>query len=379
MAFPVVTGTATLPIGVAQLPNYTSDAGALSAPISTEIVKKSFASTVAYLLPQGDSTLFTLTDRMMTEEAAQIEHGFFSKIMVFPSFTVSAAATSGATSLTAYDGSNIIPNGLYMIVGTTTGGSGALSPQVLYSSEVVLVTAVSGNTLTVTRGVGTTAAAIPLDSTLVHIGNAFADASTRPNSFLTKEIRVVNYTQIFRNAWVLSGTMAAIQNVIGDQNPAKGKYECSQYHAMDIEKSIIHGKRSLNMGVAGTSNAFRTMGGIIAQITDSQGSQLFLPGATQASNITTANSKVSGTATAGALSLTDLEAFLDLTTNMSYNPQGAGERFLFVGRVAHVVINQLLRANTQYQLQNGVTQWGLRFTTILFTRSEEHTSELQSH
>lgn len=370
MPVPVVTGPTTLPYGVAGFPNFTTDAGALVPPIQTEIVKKSFPMSVAYLLPKGDTTLFALTSQNKEETALQIEHGFFSKVMVFPSFTISASALVGATSLTAYDASQIIPQGLYKLVGTSAGGSAALSPQVTYASEIILVTAVAGNTLTVTRGVGSTAAPLAIDSTFVHIGNAFPDASLRPNSFLTKEIRLVNYTQIFRNTWAISGTVQAIQNAIGEANDAKSRAECAKYHAMDIEKSAFFSQRSLSNGVQGTSNAFRTMHGVIGQISDAQAANLYLPGTTSAANIVTTNSSVSGTPTAGALSIVDLENWVDACANMSYSPESGTSRVVFCGKNAHKVINRLCRFNTQYQVLNGTTQWGLRFSQITFTRVE---------
>lgn len=369
MPAPVVTGPTTVPYGIAGFPNFNTDAGALAPAINTEIVKKSFPQMVAYLLPKGDTTLFALSSRMKEETAVQIEHGFFAKTMVFPSFTINAAALIGATALVAYDASQVIPNGLYKLVGTTTGGAGALTPQVTYASETVLVTAVSGNNITVTRGIGSTAAALLIDSTFVHVGNAFPNASLRPNSFLTKEIRVVNYTQIFRNAWAISGTVAAIQNAVGEANDVKSRKECAQYHAMDIEKSAIFGTRSISNG-SGSTNAFYTMAGVIAQISDGQSSNLFLPGESASANISTANSPVNSVPTAGALSIVDFENWVDNTANMSYSPESGMERLLFVGKAAHKVLNRLFRFNVQYQVMNGTTEWGLRFSRVKLTRCD---------
>jgi hypothetical protein len=364
----VVSGPATIPYGIAGFPNFNTDVGALAPPINTELVKKSFAMTVQYLLPKGDATLFGLTERHKKETALQIEHGFFAKVMVFPQFTLSAAALIGATSITTYSGAEVIPGGLYRLIGTNTGGGATTTPAVLYETEVILVTAVSGNTLTIQRGIGSTAAAIPIDSTFVHIGNAQADAATRPNSFLTKEVRVVNYTQIFRNTWMLSGTVGAIQNLIGNDNVSKGRAECAQYHAMDIEKSCLFGKRSLVNGAIGTQNAFRTLNGIVSQVTDAQSANLFISGSTQAANIVVANSLVNAVATPGAVSMEDFENWADALANMSYDPSSGVDRTLFVGSVAHKVINRLCRFNSQYQIENGAMNWGLRFTKITLTR-----------
>ena len=363
----VVTGGSTSPFGVSNFPNNQTDSGTSVPLINTEIVKKSFPAMINYLLPKGDATLFGLTAKMQEETALQIEHGFFAKIMIFPSFTVTTLVNDATTgSLVVLDSSQLVPNGLYKVVGTTSAGT--LTPQTTYASEVVLVVSITDAThVVVTRNVGTTGTytSIPVNSTFVHIGNAFADASTRPNSFLTKEIRVVNYTQIFRNAWMISGTVSAIQNLLGDTNLAKSKRECSQYHAMDIEKSLIFGIK----GLTGTGS-MRTMNGIVSQITDGQAANLFLPGSTQAGNIVSANSAKSGTATPGDLSLDDFENWVDVTVNMSYDPASGMERVMFVGKQAHNVINRLMRLNTTYYVQQGQTEWGLRFTRVKTTRAE---------
>ena len=370
MAGLVVTGTQQLPLDISGLPNFNTDTGAVSPLINTEIVKKSFPSMVNYLLPKGDASLFGLTAKMQEDTALQIEHGFFAKIMIFPSFIISVAdATTTNQTWTVVDSSQVIPNGLYKQVGTTPGGTGALTANTTYASEVALVTGVTDAThVVVTRGIGSSATTQAQYSTFVHVGNAFPDASLRPNSFLTKEIRVVNYTQIFRNAWAVSGTVAAIQNLIGDTNPAKSKRECAQYHAMDMEKSMFFGLRSNTAGVQGTSNALRTMNGIIAQISDGQAANLFLPGQTFSSNIVVANSKVSGTSTAGVLSIDDLENWIDALVNMSYSPESGMERIVFVGKTAHKVLNRLARLNSTYFIERGTTEWGLRFERIKLTR-----------
>ena len=348
--------------------------------INSDLVKKSFATMVQYLLPKGDATLFGLSARLKEETATQIEHGFYSKVLVFPLFQLatSGSITASTTTFPTPAGSGMsalaIPNGLYKYVGTYNTTTDTFSAvDTTMAGEIIQVSSVSGDNITVIRGIGgSTKQSFTLSATsapvYVHIGNAFADASTRPNSVLTKEIRVVNYTQIFRNAWAVSGTVAAIQNLIGDTNVAKSRNECAQYHAKEIESALIFGKGAVDN--TGTYQ-FRTLNGVIEQIKDSQATNLFLPGQTAASNISTANSSISGTgATAGALSLGDLENWANGLFDMSYDPGSALERVLFVGRTAHVVINRLARANATYYIENGKTEWGLRFSRFHLTRGD---------
>ena len=366
----------------------------ISPLINTEIVKKSFPTMVQYLLPKGDSTLFGLTAKLKEETAVQIEHGFFSKVMVFPTFQITAAVAGSAvpyssSTFTVSNAAQALVNGLYRWVGTVNTGTGNTLSAVdtAMTGEIVLVTSSTGNggtSITVTRGIGYTGATLPSSGIangglFVHIGNAFADASTRPNSFLTQEIRVINYTQIFRNAWSISGTVAAIQNLIGDTNIGKSRKECSQYHAMDIEKSFLFGQRSNVVGVLGTNYASRTMNGVIAQITDAgasspQAAGLFLPGAGSGSqNIQTAssiNANVStSVGTAGCLNMNDFENWANNIFDMAYDPQSGMERILFVGRASHTVLNRLFRANVTYFVERA-TEWGLRYTSAKLTRGD---------
>lgn len=356
-----------------------------TAAINSDLVKKSFALSVQYLLPRGDATLFGLSARFKEETAVQIEHGFYTKVLVFPSFQLTATVNFAATSWTVASSSQAIPGGLYKFVGYwDTTANTLVTPDTAMTGEVITVTGVTNaTTITVNRDIGGGGAGTITSSgaytyaagsaaLFVYIGNAFADASNRPNSVLTQEIRVTNYTQIFRNAWAVSGTVAAIQNLVGDTNISKSKNECAQYHAKDIEASMIFGVGNSAANLVGNSNAYngRTMHGIISQIKLAAGANLFLPGQTSASNITFANSKISATPTAGALSMNDFETWINNCFDMAYDPMSAMERVLFVGRTSHIVLNRLAALNANYFIENGTTEWGLRFSRIHLTRGD---------
>jgi len=362
--------------------------------INSDMVKKSFATMVQYLLPRGDATLLGLSARVKEETAVQIEHGFYAKVLIFPALqlasTVAAANTTTFTVITG-NGAQAIPGGLYRYVGTWNPSTSTMgTPDTAMTGEVIQVTSVSTDTVTVTRDIGnvgagnlTASGVYTVSGTaaglFVYIGNAFADASTRPNSVLTKEVRVVNYTQIFRNAWAVSGTIAAIQNLVGDTNVAKSRGECAQYHAKDIEASMIFGVGNSSATLSGGASsgyAGRTMHGIINQIKLSQSANLFLPGNSSSNNVTYANSGVastpggSTTPTAGALSMNDFELWINNCFDMAYDPMSAMERVVFVGRTSHMILNRLGALNANYFIENGKTEWGLRFSRLHLTRGD---------
>ena len=45
--------------------------------------KKSFASMITRLMPNGTAPLFAITSMLPSETAVQTEHGFFTKTMLF--------------------------------------------------------------------------------------------------------------------------------------------------------------------------------------------------------------------------------------------------------------------------------------------------------
>jgi hypothetical protein len=130
----------------------------------------SFASAITRLMPNGTAPLFGLTSLLKDETASNIEHGYFSKTMIFPSATLSALVADGvATSFTVVAHTDINIGDMLMVAST---------------QETVLVTGFADAThITVVRGVGTVAAAaIATAVVLYSIGNAFEEGSTRPSA-----------------------------------------------------------------------------------------------------------------------------------------------------------------------------------------------------
>lgn len=300
---------------------------------TTDFVAKSFAGMITRLMPNGSAPLFGLTSMLTSETATQIEHGFFTKTMIFPEVTLNAAVADGvATTFTVLSSTNIVPG--MMLRSQATG-------------EIVIVNTVPNSTsLTVTRAVGTVAgAAIGNTTKLYQVGNAFEEGSTRPTALSIQAVRVTNYTQIFRNSWALTDTARAVQVIAGDTTEAESRSECAAFHAADIEKALFFGQK-----FSGTRNSqpFRTMDGILNQVT-----------VNAAGNVTTA---------AATTNYTQLEAALDVVFNVTTDPKVANERVLFVGGAAKRVLNNIGRLNGTYQLVDGATSYGLQFSSFKTSR-----------
>jgi hypothetical protein len=274
------------------------------------------------------------------ETAVQIEHGFFTKTMLFPQVTLSAAGQlTGDTTFTVVSTANILPG---MILRADATGENVIVNSVPTSTSV-----------NVTRAVGTIAAgAITASTNLYQVGNAFEEASIRPNALIINPVRITNLTQIFRNTWAISDTIRTTQMIAGDTNIAESRQDCAAFHAADIEKSLFFGQK-----FQGTRNGqpFRTMDGLLSIV----GNLTYYPASYAAVNVNTAGSTTN---------YTQLEGFLDPVFNQATDPKVANERVLFVGGSAHRVINNIGRLNGTYYIADGQTSWGLQFGTFKTTR-----------
>ena len=300
----------------------------------------SFAQAITQLMPNGSAPLFGLTSLLKDETASNIEHGYFSKTMIFPSVTSTAGDLVGATTLTVNAYTDIVPGDL--ILNERTG-------------EVILVTATpTTTTLTVQRAVGTVAAAaINAADVMRTIGNAFEEGSVRPSAVAIIAARYVNNTQIFRNSWAVTKTAAAIPQIAGTGYVSESKQDCAALHAMAIEKALFFGQKFM-----GTRNGqpFHTMEGIVARVN-----------AAASGNITTLGATTNWT---------QFEAALDKTLETVTDPKGGNIRTMFVGGTARRVVHNIARLNSTYQITTAETAWGLQIDTI---RTPRGTFEMIEH
>lgn len=311
-----------------------------SASAPTNLNALSFAQAITRLMPNGTAPLFGLTSLLKDETASNIEHGYFSKTMIFPSVTSTAGDLVGATTLTVDAYADIVPGDLLLNERT---------------SEIILVTATpTGTTLTVQRAVGSTAAAaINAADVMRTIGNAFEEGSVRPSAVAIIAERYVNNTQIFRNSWAVTKTAAAIPQIAGAGYVSESKQDCAALHAMAIEKALFFGQKFM-----GTRNGqpFHTMEGIVARVN-----------AAASGNITTLGATTNWT---------QFEAALDKTLETVTDPKGGNIRTMFVGGTARRVIHNIARLNSTYQITTTETAWGLQIDTI---RTPRGTFEMIEH
>jgi len=296
-----------------------------------DLNKRSFNATILRKYPAGAAPLFGLTSQTKRSRAVSSTHGYFSKTFSFTAITMNGAALVGAGSITVVSTLGIVPDMLFHVPS---------------SREIIRVTAVTNaTTLAIARSAGRIAAvAIGAAEVLSCIGTSHAEASLRPIARSIPTVYVPNFTQIFRNAWAVSGTAKASMVEAGEGNIAESKRDGGLFHATDIETAAFLGQPK--MDVTGAQPLHTTQGVIDAV-------HQFAP----AANIV---------ALGATTNQTQLETALLPGFAVNTDLGNAGERIGFVDSKALQVINQIARANGVVELISEQTTFGLRFSTFKF-------------
>lgn len=153
-----------------------------------------------------------------------------------------SATTAGSVAPGTAGHTLVVLDGTQFVVGDTVA-----VPVVATSSavpEVFLVTGVAGNTLTITRGIGSVdntgaplnVGNIALSSPLRILAPAYAEGANVPNPKSTALVMKKSYTQIFRTSLALTKTQAAVKQY--GKPSGERKYE--------QKKKLIEHKQKLN-------------------------------------------------------------------------------------------------------------------------------------
>ena len=146
--------------------------------------------------------------------------------------------------------------------------------QAVGSREVMFVTGVTDDTLTVTRGYGGTAAEnLAAGQDLRILGNAALEGADAPSARFTSRLRKSNYTQIFTATVEVSGTQLAVNTLGVDDELDYQKQERLRELMRDLESCVVSGVGPIATP-QGDATTRRTMKGIIPFI----GTNIFAPG-----------------------------------------------------------------------------------------------------
>lgn len=288
-----------------------------------------FASAVLQINPTGTSLLLALTSGMGKSGANDTIFHWFED-----SHQAGRTATTGGgttTTVGVVDGSMYVPNQVLMVEET---------------GEQMLAVSIADNSLTVIRGLGGTAVvAITGAMNVQSIGNAHEEASPMPTAITQQGSPRMNYTQIFRNSWAVSGTAKAVQFRTGNR-VAHNKKTCAMYHAEDMERAFIWGRKDIrNLN----GKPFRITDGIVAQIENYGG---------------IVESAASGDpAVPGDYSRGDFEDFIRRVFSKNVKGQ-PNERIAIGGDLVLAGLNRMTMLDGTYNISQGETKVGINVTTI---------------
>lgn len=281
--------------------------------------KGDFASALLQIEPDGSAPLLALTSGMESADASDTIITWFEEIHMAGRGQVTSAGgvNSSATSLQLNDASIFIPGTIALIEAT---------------GEYVFIAGIVSNTLTIERGfAGTTASAIANSAFIQRIGTAFEEGSSRPTGQAQLGYPKFNYMQIFRNAWDVTGTARKVDYYTGDI-VAKNKADCMRFHAEDMERSLLFGKKTVG---SRNGKPFRTMDGVLSQIV---------------TNVT---------AESGSVTLVNINVFLEgvFAKNIKGKPN---ERIAFIGNSVAEVVFELVMKQSVYNIEAGITEFGMK-------------------
>jgi hypothetical protein len=171
-----------------------------------------------------------------------------------PRFDTTAGAVAGTTA-TAIP----VTNGTYVqqwdqLLNTRTG-------------EQIRVDSIAGDNVTVTRGIGSTAAAMNAADELYLIGAAQPEGDTSKPARSDNPSVLYNLTQIFRTPVEASGTLLATAPLLRPHDWDHQKRKAGVEHAIDKELAFLFGRRS---ALTSGASEDRTMGGALSFIATNQ-------------------------------------------------------------------------------------------------------------
>ncbi|MBN1941812.1 MAG: DUF5309 family protein [Phycisphaerae bacterium] len=159
-----------------------------------------------------------------------------------------------------------VAHGSYFRTGDQIQGAG--------SKELIFVTGVAGDTLSVTRGYGGTTEETLSDSQTLHIlGNAALEGDDAPAARFSSRTRLGNWTQIFTAAVRVSGSELAVRKLSVADELDYQKQERLRELLRDLENTVINGI-SPQATQQGSGTVRRTMKGILPTLT----TNVFAPG-----------------------------------------------------------------------------------------------------
>lgn len=276
------------------------------------------------LYPYGaqNAPLAALTAVMKSESTNDPVFHWFTKSTNTHRFQLAASLTGGDVSGTQQN----------MTIDPAQGNAFGLKAgdtlMVEQTSEILFVvqTPVVNNTVAVLRGFenavsqAVTFNGEGINPWVLKIGSAFEEGSSAPDPIGWDPVELNNQTQIFREAFAITGSGVATATRTGDV-VKENKFDCFEAFNVGLEKSFIFGKKRTTSRFG---QPLRMTSGILEQLPAAQ--------------------KISLAPYSGLLSLKYWESLI-----ASIFRYGSSEKMAWCGVTALLAITQMVRLNSQLQ------------------------------
>jgi len=222
---------------------------ATNSGILTNRIVIDMSSEIALLKPRI-SPLTVITKRMNTRPTTSYKFEWMEDTMMARWSAINntgGAYTDSTTAIVVDDGTIVAIGDLVKSVAT---------------GEVMAVTGISSNTLTITRGYGETAAAtasVANDVKLLVVGNVNIQGGVAPAEKYNQPTASYNYTQIFKTPFSVTNTLEAMK-LYGPSELSRLQAKKGVEHAMSLEYAFLFGERKLDLTGAQPAT---TTGGVL--------------------------------------------------------------------------------------------------------------------
>lgn len=305
---------------------------------------KNFREGILRFRPAGDSPIFALTAKAGKKSTNDPEFSWWNEGSTIVRLQANGSV-GAAVELITVDSSDPTVSTLGAVQGEATH----LKPgdilqiektdQASYDNELIEVTAVlSATQFTAKRGVaGTSAATISDDAYMTLIGSAYAEGTAGPRAVSRNPLKYSNYTQIFKDAYEITGTADETETRTNNGWSAD-KQRKSFDHAAKIEWSLLYGRKHETTDSNGKPKRYM------------QGLRSFIP----ASNTTVFSAAVTASSLMNAI-----EPAYRFST-------GAGDtRIGFGGAAALIELSKVFAGAVQFQVKDTIKMYGLDFQEFI--------------
>ena len=209
------------------------------------------------LEPNGTAPLQALLSMAGPESTDDPKYNHFRDELPDRTLTVNGAVASTSTTSIVVDNDD---DEAFVVAGTIL--------QNQTTGEIMRATAdanLATNTLTVERNIGGTSHQIADDAVLVIAGHADQEGGTSPTAISFDPTTDFNYTQIFKTAVQVTGTLQNTYLRTGDKEQEQ-LTKALKLHMGDIERAMFFGKKHEANGT--TASPTRYTGGLFNEITN---------------------------------------------------------------------------------------------------------------